>query len=278
MTLDREPDWGAYDRRSFTFGGIRHDVLRGGDRGPVIVLLHEMPSLSWRTILLADRIRLEGFRIVMPLLLGGPRRKPTNPIATAAARAEVAPRILQTCVSWQFVALAQHRTSPITSWLLELARRDTADAGRRHVGVIGMCFSGGFALATAIDPVVGVAVVSQPAMPYAWSLLGRIPGQAASVGLDDEDWQRLMDRRATDDVCIRALRFQKDVKSPAARVARIKEFLAPAETFDCIPSQDPGAHSVLTDATEIAKDPTTEDAIHAALASVIATLKERLVD
>ena len=45
--------------------------------------------------------------------------------------------------------------------------------------MIGMCFSGGFALATAIDPVVGVAVVSQPALPIAVGPIKLIPGQAA---------------------------------------------------------------------------------------------------
>ncbi|HEY3163227.1 MAG TPA: hypothetical protein VGJ71_02655 [Candidatus Limnocylindrales bacterium] len=278
MATPTEPDWDVYTRRPFVFGGIRHDVLRGGDSGPVVLLLHEIPTLSWRTVLLADHVRARGFRIVMPLLLGGIRRKPTNPIGTALAIAEVAPRILEACVSWQFVALAQRRTSPITSWLLELARQETAAAGRRQVGVIGMCFSGSFALATAIDPVVGVAVVSQPALPFAWSVLGRIPGQSEAVGLDDEDWQRLLDRRSADDVCIRTLRFSKDVKVPAARVARIKQFLAPDERFDSIESQDPAAHSVLTDATEVPKDPSTADDIRRALDSVVGTLQERLVD
>jgi dienelactone hydrolase len=272
-----EPDWDAYTRSPFAFGGIRHDVLRGGDAGPVVLLLHEIPTLTWRTILLADHVRAQGFRIVMPLMLGGVRRKPANPVTKSLALAEAGVRLVQSCVSWQFTALAQRRTSPITTWLIELARREAAAAGGGQVGVIGMCFSGGFALATAIDPVVGVAVASQPAMPYAWSLLGRIPGLAESVGMDDDHWRRLVERGAADEVCFRALRFEKDVKSPAARVARIKRELAPHEAFDCIPSRDPGAHSVLTDATEIAKDPTTEAAIREALDSVIATLKERLV-
>jgi dienelactone hydrolase len=276
MTKPREPDWDAYTRRPFAYGGIRHDVLRGGDHGPVVVLLHEIPTLSWRTILLADHVRAAGFRIVMPLLIGGVRRKPSNPVTQSLAIAEAGVRLVQSCVSWQFNALAQRKTSPITTWLIELARRESASAGGGKVGVIGMCFSGGFALATAIDPVVGVAVASQPAMPYAWSVLGRIPGQAESVGMDDEHWQRLLDRRAADDICFRTLRFQNDVKSPAARVARIKRELAPDETFDSIPSRDKGAHSVLTDATEIPKDPTTEARIREALDSVIATLKDRL--
>jgi dienelactone hydrolase len=276
MAVPKDPDWSAYERKAFAYGGIEHDVLRGGDSGPVVLLLHEIPTLSWRTILLADHVRAAGFRIAMPLMLGGIRRKPGNRVTNALALAEAGARILQTCVSWQFTALAQHRTSPITTWLIELARRESAAAGGGQIGVIGMCFSGGFALATAIDPVVGVAVASQPAMPYAWSLLGRIPGQAASVGMDDEHWQRVLDRRAADQVCFRTLRFERDVKSPAARVARIKRELAPDETFDCIPSRDPQAHAVLTDATEIARDPTTEARIREALDSVVATLTDRL--
>jgi dienelactone hydrolase len=276
VAATNDPDWSAYTRSSFSFGGIQHDVLRSETDGPVVLLLHEIPTLSWRTILLADHVRAAGFRIVMPLMLGGVRRKPTNKIAQTLNLADAGLRILQTCVSWQFTALAQRRTSPITTWLIELARRESAAAGGGRVGVIGMCFSGGFALATAIDPVVGVAVASQPAMPYAWGVLGRIPGQAESVGMDDEHWRRLRDRRVTGDVCFRTLRFEKDVKSPAARVARIKRELAPDETFDCIPSEDPGAHAVLTDATEIAKDPTTETAIRAALDSVMTTLKDCL--
>jgi dienelactone hydrolase len=276
MASDPEPDWSAYAREPFEFGGIRHDVLRSRNDGPVVLLLHEIPTLSWRTVLLADHVRAAGFRIVMPLMLGRVRRKPGNRLAEAVNAADAGLRILQTCVSWQFTALAQRRTSPITTWLIELARRESAAAGGRPVGVIGMCFSGGFALATAIDPVVRVAVASQPAMPYAWSVLGRIPGQAESVGMDDEHWQRLLERRATGDVCFRTLRFEKDAKSPAARVARIKRELAPDETFDCIPSRDPGAHAVLTDATEIAKDPTTETAVRAALDSVMTTLKDCL--
>ena len=272
----------GYKKSSFEFGGIRHDVYRGGTVGPPILLLHEMPSLSYRTVQLADSICAAGFRIVMPILIGGIRNKPRNRIekaaATVAGTLEVLPRVIQVCVSWQFVALAQRRTSPITMWLLELARNEAAAVSRRRVGVIGMCFSGGFALATAIDPVVGVAVVSQPAMPFAWFPLNKIPGQSSSVGLADEDWQRLLDRRDGTGVCIRTLRFERDAMSPAARVARIKAALAPTEEFDCIRSEKSSAHSVLTDATDEPKDPSTADDIARALESVVTTLREQLVD
>jgi dienelactone hydrolase len=270
-----------YIREPFEYGGIRHDVYRGGKVGPVVLLLHEMPSFGYRTVKLANHIRDQGFRIVMPILVGGIREEATGAVGKKVALVgdgvDFAVNVAKVCISWEFVGLVQRRTSPITMWLLGLAREEAAKHDVDQVGVIGMCFSGGFALATAIDPIVGVAVVSQPAVPFAWGLLGRIPGQAADLGVSDEDRQRLLDRVGEPGFCVRTLRFQKDKIAPAARVAWIKEHLAPDEVYDSIASERP-AHSVLADATDVPKDPSpqTKIEIDKALASVIATLKERL--
>ena len=130
-------------------------------------------------------------------------------------------------MSWQFVALLQRRTSPITAWLLALARDEARATGRPRVGVIGMCLSGGFALATAIDPVVGVAVVSQPALPFAMGPFGRIPGQAADPGVSPADYERLLARREEPDFCVRAFRYTTDQIAPAERVRRLADELGP---------------------------------------------------
>ena len=277
MVAPRPARWEDYERGSFAYGGIRHDVFRGDRAGPVVLLLHEMPSFSYRTVQLADRLQDEGYRVVMPLLFGGVRRKPAGPLVSAVtAGVDFASSLVKVCVSWQFVALVQKRTSPITSWLIALARAEAAESGHGRVGVIGMCFSGGFALAAAIDPVVGVAVASQPATPFAWIPLNLIPGQTRDVGLSDEDWTRLVERREADEVCVRTFRFSRDWKSPRQRVARIKDALAPDETFDCIPSTKRNAHAVLTDATDVPMDPDTADRLDEVIASLIGTLRERL--
>src|SRR5437870_3529392 len=102
-----------YIRGSFTAGGITHDVYRGGNRGPVVLLLHEMPSLSWRTIRLANRIRDRGNRVVMPILIGGIRDEPAGrlgkAVATVAAGAEFVVYLGGVCVSWQIVAILAGR-------------------------------------------------------------------------------------------------------------------------------------------------------------------------
>jgi dienelactone hydrolase len=266
-------DRNGYACEPFAAAGWRHDVYRGGE-GPAVLLLHEMPSFSWRTVLLANRIRDHGYRMVMPILVGGVRDAPGSGLRGALALAsDFGSSFWRICVSREFVALIQGRTSPVTDYLIELARVEAAASGRPKVGVIGMCLTGGFALATAIDPVVGVAVVSQPALPFAIGPMKLIPGQAADLGLSDAHHQRLMDRKEDPDFCVHALRYETDSIAPKARVERIRDELGPAATLAWIPGR---GHPVLSDATDGTPHATVRRELDEALASVIATLDERL--
>lgn len=263
----------GYACEPFAAAGWRHDVYRGGE-GPAVLLLHEMPSFSWRTVLLANRIRDHGYRMIMPILVGGVRDAPGSGIRGAIGFAsDFGSSLWRICVSREFVALMQGRSSPATSYLLELARAEAAESGRARVGVIGMCLTGGFALATAIDPVVGVAVVSQPALPFAVGPMKLIPGQAADLGLSDADHRRLLDRKGDPDFCVRALRYETDSIAPRARVERIRDELGPAATLTWIPGR---GHPVLSNATDGTPHASVRRELDEALASVIATLDERL--
>lgn len=266
----------GYRRERFEAGGIAHDVYRAG-AGPAVILLHEMPSLSYRTVQLANRIRDHGsgFRVVMPVLVGGVRDRSSGPLAMVRTGVAMASTTVRICVSWQFVALLQRRTSPIAGWLLALAHAEARTSHLPRVGVIGMCLSGGFALATAIDPVVGVAVVSQPALPFAMGPLGRIPGQAADPGVSPADYERLRARRDDPDFCVRAFRYTTDKIAPVERVERLARELGPGLIFTPIPACKM-AHAVLSDATDVGPDPSAKPAIDAALASVLTVLEERL--
>jgi dienelactone hydrolase len=263
----------GYSCEKFAAAGWSHDVYRGGD-GPAVLLLHEMPSFSWRTVLLANRIRDHGYRVVMPILVGGVRDAPGAGIGGALAFAsDSVSSLWRLCVSREFVALLQHRTSPVTAYLMELARVEAARSGSARVGVIGMCLTGGFALATAIDPVVAVAVVSQPALPFASGPLMLIPGQAADLGLSDADRHRLLDRTSDPNFCLLAFRYQTDFIAPRARVERLEHELGGAATLTWIPGR---GHPVLSNATDGTPHANVRKQLDAALTSVIAALDERL--
>ena len=65
-----------------------------------------------------------------------------------------------------FNKLAGGRTSPVATWLRALARDLHAELGGGGVGALGMCFTGGFALAMMVDPAVAAPVVAQPSLPF----------------------------------------------------------------------------------------------------------------
>lgn len=53
----------------------------------------------------------------------------------------------------------------MAEWLRSLARELHESAGGPGVGAVGMCVTGGFALAMMVEPVVVAPVVAQPATP-----------------------------------------------------------------------------------------------------------------
>src|SRR6266508_1008518 len=67
--------------------------------------------------------------------------------------------ILLSCVSREF-AVFTDRTSPVVGWLRALAAHAHAECGGPGVGAVGMCFTGGFALAMAVDAAVLAPVLA----------------------------------------------------------------------------------------------------------------------
>jgi dienelactone hydrolase len=157
--------------------------------------------------------------------------------------------IVPACVSREFAALVRRKTSPITVWLRALARQAHQDCGGPGVGVVGMCFTGGFALAMMVDDVVLAPVLSQPSLPMALS-----KAHKRDLGISDEDLGRVKERcAAEEDLCLVGLRFTHDRLSPPERFQRLRDELGDnfvSVEIDSSPGNPYGhsrkAHSVLT--------------------------------
>ena len=101
----------------------------------------------------------------------------------------------------EFSVFARRKTSPVAHWLRSLARElDTATPGD-GVGVVGMCFTGGFALAMVADAPVIAPVLAEPSLPAA---LGK--SRAADLGLDPADLRAVQSRGCE----VLALRYSSD--------------------------------------------------------------------
>jgi dienelactone hydrolase len=234
-----EADLTGWSAAPFTGGGYTHDVYRKGE-GPGVVLIPELPGIHPGVLGLGNHLVDNGFTVAIPSLFGEPGR----PVSVGYAL----PTIARACVAREFAAFATNRQRPVSVFLRALARDLNASTPGKGVGVIGQCFTGGFALAAAVDDSVLAPVLSQPSVPIPLTLRHR-----RDPGLSDVELNAFKDRAVKDGVCAMGLRFSEDKLAPRERFATLKERLGDA--FEVIeinsgPGNEHGfsraAHSVLT--------------------------------
>jgi hypothetical protein len=145
---------------SHTFDGVTHPTYRRGD-GPGVIVIHEIPGITPEVAAFAQEVVDAGHTVVMPSLFGTDGEEMTGRSTARALR--------QVCVSKEFTKLRTGETTPVAGWLRSLARELHEELGGPGVGALGMCFTGGFALAMMVDPAVVAPVLCQPSVPFAVS-------------------------------------------------------------------------------------------------------------
>jgi dienelactone hydrolase len=215
------------------------DVYRYGT-GPAVIVVHEVPGITPLVAAFARKVADRGMTAVMPSLFGTPGR----PFSQGYALGEFA----KMCVSSEFTVWATNKTSPITRFLRELATHEHERCGGPGVGAIGMCATGGFALAMSVDDTVVAPVMSQPGLP---APLGA--ARKAATGVSANDLARIK-RRSAEGLCVMGLRFTGDAASPGARFETLRRELGENFIGVEIDSSEgnpwgyrKGAHSVLTE-------------------------------
>jgi dienelactone hydrolase len=233
-------DLSDFTRSSETFEGKARDVFRRGS-GPAVIVISEIPGITPAVAAFARRVSELGLTAVMPHLFGEPGREPTGPYAMST--------FAWACVSREFAAFATGRTSPVTSWLRALARAERDRCGGPGVGAVGMCFTGGFALAMMVDDAVVAPVLSQPSLPLPISA-----SRKHDVGVSPDDLTRARQHAHAADLCLLGLRFTGDSFVPTERFERLRQEFGDrfvAVEIDSSPGNPYGnprrAHSVLTE-------------------------------
>ncbi|SKC68430.1 Dienelactone hydrolase [Plantibacter cousiniae] len=266
-TTDTAPraDLTGWVRTPFTGGGVTHDRFEKGS-GPGVVLIPELPGLTPEVLGLAEHLVAEGFTVAIPSPFGTPGHEGTVGYTLAS--------VSKVCVSAEFKAFATGAHRPVADHVRALAADLAARTPGPGVGVIGMCFTGGFALAAAVDEHVLASVMSQPSTPFPVSRARRIdPGMSAA------EFDAVAARAAQGSVCALGLRFSEDRAVPRERFATIAAKLGDAFEvieLDSSPGNAAGfsktAHSVLTgEVRERDGHPAFE-----ARKRVVAFLRERL--
>ena len=228
-----------YQKFEFTDGPYTRPVYRRGT-GPAVIIIHEVPGLHPLVVRFADHVATAGMTVFCPSLFGTPGKPVSRGYALASMFSAV-------CIRREFNVWSTEKSSPIVDWLRALARTAHAECGGKGVGAVGMCFTGGFALAMMTEPSVVAPVLSQPSMPAATGSRKRAAGFDASPAEIACAKARFRD----EDLSMIGLRYKSDVLVPDARFdAYRREF---GDRFEAIELNDEDAapapippHSVLT--------------------------------
>ena len=263
----------TFERLTFTDGGMTHDVYHKGT-GPVVLVITELPGMSPYVLGFADRVVALGCTAVLPDLFGEAGRDPEEGSKLTQA-GYVMRSFTSVCISREFTALALGRSSPVVGWLRALAHQEHARAGGPGVGAVGMCFTGGFALAMAVDPLVLAPVLSQPSCPMP---IGRARRHA--IDSSDAELEIVRNRCAAEGLQVLGLRFDGDPFVPKERFQFLRERLGDgfvavelAQAAGHPDSAFSKHHSVLTgDLIDEPGEPT-----RAALDRVLELFRERLL-
>jgi dienelactone hydrolase len=102
-----------------------------------------------------------------------------------------------------------------------------------------MCFTGGFALAMAVDEHMLAPVLSQPSLPF-----GVGSKRRRDLGISDADLATVRERAERDGQCVLGLRFTGDPMVPAERFARLRQELGDRFLAVEIDSSKGNAHGI----------------------------------
>jgi dienelactone hydrolase len=254
----------GFTQGTFEADGKRRTVYRAGT-GPAVIVISEMPGITPHVADFGRKVVAAGCSVVMPSLFGNPGRPASGPYLLRSMG--------PACVSRQFSAFALKRTSPVTVWLRKLAAAEHERCGGPGVGVVGMCFTGGFALAMMVDDFVLAPVLSQPSLPFPLSRKFK-----ADIGISEADLARVKER-TSQGTCLLGLRFSNDPFCFEARFATLRRELGDAfiaVEIDSSPGNPHGhpkqAHSVLTEHLQDEEGTPTR----AALDQTLAFFREKL--
>ena len=158
---------------SHTADRVTHPTYRKGS-GPGVIVIHEIPGITPAVLEFGEDLVARGFTAVMPSLFGRP--------GAEATVLETVRSIAVVCVSREFTMFALERTTPVATWLQSLARELHRELGGPGVGAVGMCLTGGYALAMLAGAPVAAPVIAQPASP---APVGK--ARRADLGLSPRD-------------------------------------------------------------------------------------------
>ena len=143
------------DGDGFKTASVAHPVYcfpMNGTKKPPVLLLHELPGLSGKTLEYARELSDE-FTVYVPLLFGEPNSQSMwhGVWISLGVNGE-----------WRGV---ESGTSDVVTWLRAVVTKIEEAHPAQQIGVIGNCLTGSLPLALLDNPHIHAAVLAQPTLP-----------------------------------------------------------------------------------------------------------------
>jgi dienelactone hydrolase len=267
LTLD------DFERTSFAHDGKERTVFRRGE-GPAVIVIAEMPGITPLVLSFAGRVAQIGCTAVVPHLFGTPGRG-VDTGHVLRSMPYMLSSLVPACISREFSNWSVGRTSPVVDWLRALAASEHERCGGPGVGAVGMCFTGGFALAMAADDRLLAPVLSQPSLPFALTKKHR-----RSIDCSPEDLARVKERCSAEGLTVLGLRFTGDKLVPEERFDFLREELGDAFVGVEIDSSKGNSHGLASIAHSVVTEHLVDEAGHPtrdALDQVLDLFRSRLL-
>jgi dienelactone hydrolase len=220
-----------------TLLGRTRTVYRKGS-GPAVIVMSEIPGITPTVANFARTVADAGCTVVMPHLFGDDGEPPTS--------SRISKVFGSVCVSKEFTVMARGKSSPVVAWLRALAVKEHERCGGPGVGAVGMCMTGGFALAMTVESSVIAPVLSQPSMPMAPGFLAKRNG--GHIDISSADMAAVKHRMEADpELCVLGFRYSGDALVPTARFEMLERELGDRFIGRSFASNNKADHSVLTE-------------------------------
>ncbi len=203
------------DADGFKAASVAHPVYCfsiNGTKKPPVLLLHELPGLSGKTLEYARELSNE-FTVYVPLLFGEPNSQSMwhGVWISLGVNGE-----------WQGV---ESGTSDVVTWLRAVVTKIEEVHPGQQIGVIGNCLTGSLPLALLDNPHIHAAVLAQPTLPLTIFDNGSEARSSLGISQDEIAQAKLSSAR------IFYLRFEQDCISKSEKHGTVRELFTEQGKF-----------------------------------------------
>ena len=192
-----------------------------------ILLLHEIPGLTLKTLDFGNFLKSKNFMVYIPVLFGETNQNSNfagawNYLTNGEWRSPKDITIQYRHLDENQSEEIQGQTVLIHQWLRALVKRIENENSGKSIGVIGMCLTGAVPLALLDNPHIKAVVVAQPTLPL---MFWGTEHDKKSLALSKAEKTIAKKRAETKGVKVLGVRFKDDLLSKIEKFDSLKKIL-----------------------------------------------------